>query len=295
MEESSTHLQKIAVVTGANKGIGLEICKQLLERGVKVVLTARDKNRGQMAVKKLQQLGAENIEFHQLDIADSASIASLKEFIENQFGRLDILINNAGVTGVEMEAGVIIEEGDAEGVFNAYIDTYEKAKESIDINYYGTKKMCEAFIPLLQLSESPRIVNVSSGFGKLQFIPGESIKNEIRNINDLTTERLEELLASFLDDFKAGTHIDKGWPKAAMPAYKVSKVGVCAYTRILAKNYPSICTNCVHPGYVKTDMNFNTGNVTVEEGASGPVMLAFLPDGSPSGQFYDQTKLSSFE
>ncbi|KAJ3670269.1 hypothetical protein LUZ60_010593 [Juncus effusus] len=170
MEESSTHLQKIAVVTGANKGIGLEICKQLLERGVKVVLTARDENRGQMAVKKVQQLGAENIEFHQLDIADSGSIASLKEFIENQFGRLDILINNAGVSGMEttIEPGVIIEEGDIEAVLNASIDTYEKAKESIDINYYGTKKMCEAFIPLLQLSESPRIVNVSSSSGKLQ-------------------------------------------------------------------------------------------------------------------------------
>ncbi|KAJ3670267.1 hypothetical protein LUZ60_010591 [Juncus effusus] len=227
MEESSTHLQKIAVVTGANKGIGLEICKQLLERGVKVVLTARDENRGQIAVKRLQQLGAENIEFHQLDIADSASIASLKEFIENQFGRLDILINNAGVAGVEIEREPgVIEEGDIEALIRAGIDTYEKAKESIDINYYGTKKMCEAFIPLLQLSESPRIVNVSSSFGKLQFIPSESIKNEIRNINDLTTERLEDLLASFLDDFKAGTYIEKGWPKSgSMPAYKVSKVG----------------------------------------------------------------------
>ena len=79
-------------MTGANKGIGLEICRQLLERGVTVVLTARDETRGKAAVSMLNNGGPKDIIFHQLDVADPVSIASLKEFIQSQFGRLDILV-----------------------------------------------------------------------------------------------------------------------------------------------------------------------------------------------------------
>jgi (+)-neomenthol dehydrogenase len=83
---------RIAVVTGANKGIGLEICRQLLEKGVTVVLTARDETRGKAAVSKLHNGENKDVIFHQLDVADSVSIASLNDFIQRQFGRLDILV-----------------------------------------------------------------------------------------------------------------------------------------------------------------------------------------------------------
>lgn len=84
-----------------------------------------------------------------------------------------------------------------------------------------------------------------------------------------------------------------GWP-TSVAAYTVSKVALNAYTRILAKRHPTICVNCVNPGYVKTDINGNSGILTVEQGAKGPVMLAMLADGSPSGLFYDQTRGTSF-
>ncbi|KAJ4812015.1 hypothetical protein LUZ62_024581 [Rhynchospora pubera] len=290
----STAPQRIAIVTGANKGIGLEICKQLLEAGVKVVLTARDETRGKAAVKKLQEEGATDVVFHQLDVADPASISTLREFIQSQFGRLDILINNAGINGGELVSQDTLVVGDLGSLAAALIEPYEKAQECIDINYHGTMEMCKAFIPLLQLSQIPRIVNVSSSAGKLQRIPGESIRKELGNINDLTEVRLEELVSKFLDDFKEGRLKESGWPYT-MSAYKISKAAVCAYTRIIAKSYPKIITNCVCPGYVKTDINYDTGMLTVEQGAKGPVMLALLPDGSPSGQFYYQTELSSFE
>ncbi|KAJ1702141.1 hypothetical protein LUZ63_001920 [Rhynchospora breviuscula] len=286
---------RIAIVTGANKGIGLEISRQLSENGILVVLTARDEVRGQAAVKKLQDVGVKDVVFHQLDISDPASITFLKEFVKTKFGKLDILVNNAGVGGVELQSPTTLMEGDPESLYDAINETYEISKECIDINYYGTKAMCEAFIPLLHQSKSPRIVNVSSTFGKLQFISGDSIRKELRNIDNLTEDRLEKLLGTFLIDCKEGRLKESGWPERTFSAYKVSKNAVSAYTRILAKNHPRFIVNCVCPGYVKTDFNYNTGTISVEEGAKGPVMLALLPDGSPSGQFYNQTEPTSFE
>ncbi|KAJ3706556.1 hypothetical protein LUZ61_010261 [Rhynchospora tenuis] len=289
---------RIALVTGANKGIGLEICRQLLEKGITVVLTARDETRGKTAVRKLRDGGAKDVVFHQLDVADPASIASLKEFIQHQFQKLDILVNNAGVSGIELEAealsGFNKKENHLESLVPVMIQQHEKAKECININFYGTKRMCEAFIPLLQLSQSPRIVNLTSVYGKLKVIPSETIKRELRDADNLTDGRLDNIISSFLDDFRTNNVLKDTWP-TDLSAYKFSKVAVSAYTRILARKHEKMCINCVHPGYVITDITWNTGKLTVEEGAKGPVMLALLPDGGPSGQFYFETTLSSFE
>ncbi|XP_072958182.1 (+)-neomenthol dehydrogenase-like [Typha angustifolia] len=291
--------KRIAVVTGGNKGIGLEICRQLSAKGVKVLLTARDVERGTAAVKKLREEGASDVVFHQLDVADSASVACLAKYIHAHFGRLDILINNAAVGGWELEPEALaLLNQPRQGAFSILpgmvLETPEKAVECINTNYYGTKRMCKVFIPLLQLSQSPKIINLSSEYGKLKFIPSENIRKEIENINDLTEERLDGLLESFLNDFREEKHKDNGWP-ARSSAYKISKVALSAYTRILAKEYPTISINCVDPGFVKTDINWNIGPLTVEEGAKGPVMLALLPDNSPSGLFYCQTEVSSFD
>ncbi|XP_072956346.1 (+)-neomenthol dehydrogenase-like isoform X1 [Typha angustifolia] len=295
----STIPERIAVVTGSNKGIGLEICRQLLSKGVKVVLTARDEERGIAAVKKLQESGASDVVFHQLDVADVSSAEALGKFIQTQFGKLDILVNNAAVSGAEIEPQALtLSNQPGGGAFSSLLDmtleTHEKAEECININYYGTKRMCKVFISLLQLSQAPKIINLSSGYGRLKCIPGEAIRKKIANINDLTEERLDALVESFLNDFKEEKHKENGWPSRTS-AYKVSKVALSAYTRILAKEHPMICTNCVDPGFVKTDINWNTGTRTVEEGAKGPVMLALLPNDSPSGLFYCQTEVSSFE
>ncbi|XP_020082409.1 (+)-neomenthol dehydrogenase-like [Ananas comosus] len=283
---------KVALVTGANKGIGLEICRRLLSsQRVTVVLTARDEGRGVAAVQKLRDSRATTgVFFHQLDVADSSSVASLADFVRAQFGKLDILVNNAGVLGRASETQGLA--GESTNSLPAG-ETYEKAEECLETNYYGTKRVTEALIPLLLKSQSPRIVNISSYYGKLQRIPNEGIQKEIGDIDSLTEEKIDEMVRSFLNDFKEGKLRTNNWP-ARLSAYTVSKVAMSAYTRIIAKKYPAICTNCVQPGYVKTDLNANSGILSVEEGAEGPVMLALLPDGSPSGLFYDQTKVSSF-
>lgn len=118
-----------------------------------------------------------------------------------------------------------------------------------------------------------------------QNVTHEWAKRVFSDANNLTEERVDEVLSQFLNDFKEGTPETKGWP-ASMSAYIVSKAAMNAYTRILAKKYSNFGINCVCPGYVKTDINYNTGELTVEEGAESPVRLALLPNGGPSGLFF---------
>lgn len=129
----------------------------------------------------------------------------------------------------------------------------------------------------------------------LQFFSGEELKKELNNIDNLSEERLDELSELFLKDFKNGQLEPHGWPvEGGYPAYKVSKALGNAYSRIIAKKHPTLCINCVHPGYVDTDMNFHTGVLTVEEGARGALILALLPKGGMTGAYLDCTEVASF-
>ncbi|KAI5647277.1 hypothetical protein M9H77_33282 [Catharanthus roseus] len=292
--------EKYAVVTGSNKGIGFETCKKLASQGITVVLTARDEKRGLDALEKLKELGLSGkVLFHQLDVTNSSSVASLAEFVKKQFGRLDILVNNAGVNGVITDVEAVKKLNPAEDPADVdfskiYKETYELAEECIQINYFGTKRTTDALLPLLQLSASPRIVNISSIMGQLKNIPGEWAKGILGDASNLTEDRLDEVINNFLKDFKEGSLAAKGWAPS-FSAYIVSKVVVNAYTRILAKKYPNFKINCVCPGFAKTDLNHGLGLLTAEEAAENPVKLALLPDDGPSGLFFDRSEESSFE
>ncbi|KAJ4979027.1 hypothetical protein NE237_009807 [Protea cynaroides] len=286
--------KRLAVVTGANKGIGFEICRQLASNGIAVVLTARDEKRGIEAVEKLNGSGLSDVVFHQMDVKDPASIASLAHFINTQFGKLDILVNNAGITGVKLndnEFDTLMAVDSPEARLAKLIElvgliTHETAEECIQVNYYGTKRVTEALLPILQLSHSPRIVNVSSTMGRLQYVPAKWAKEVLGDVDALTEEKVDVVLKEYLNDFKENQ---------GSSAYSMSKAAVNAYTRIVAKKFPTFRINCVCPGYVKTDINFNTGHCTVEEGAAAPVKLALLLDDAPSGLFFFQKEVSTFD
>ncbi|KAK8574344.1 hypothetical protein V6N13_016144 [Hibiscus sabdariffa] len=258
--------KRYAVVTGANKGIGLQICKQLAQSGIIVVLTARVEKRGLEALQSLKDTGLlDHLLFHQLDVADPESIASLADFVKKHFGKLDILVNNAGILGATFS----IPPG-SEGCWVAAT--------------YKLNQIAEALIPLLQLSDLPRIVNVSSSVVCVKPNGGDRLK-EICDVRLTTEEKLSEIISEYLRDFKEGTHLINGWP-TLLSAYTVSKVALNAYTRILANKHPEFCINCVCPGYAKTDINYNSGTITTEEGAEIPVKLALLPKDGPSGLFF---------
>uniref|UniRef100_A0A251S7M0 Putative glucose/ribitol dehydrogenase n=1 Tax=Helianthus annuus TaxID=4232 RepID=A0A251S7M0_HELAN len=269
-----------------NKGIGFEICRQLALNNIQVILTARNESRGIEAVKKLNGLGLPipSVIFHQLDIQDPTSMPHLVQFIKTHFKKLDILA---------LLEQLVDENGDIlPGVSE---QTYEMVEECLKTNYYGTKRVTEALVPLLQLSKSPRIVNITSVSGLLSHIPNDKFKEELDDIDNLTEERIDEMIQLFLRDSKADKLRENGWPLAPASAYTVSKVFLNAYTRLMAKKFQNkILVNCVHPGLVKTDMSLNSG-VHVSEGAKGPVMAALLPDDGPSGVYFDQTQIASFK
>lgn len=149
--------QKIALVTGANRGIGLEVCRQLLALGHIVFLTSRNAEKGQQAIQQLKHQST-NLQYHQLDITDLQSITLLKNFILNQYGRLDILVNNAGIN--------------YDTWHNALNADLTEARQTVEANLFGAWQMCQAFIPLMQEKNYGRVVNVSSGSGQLHNMGG---------------------------------------------------------------------------------------------------------------------------
>ncbi|KAM3282324.1 hypothetical protein P3S67_025969 [Capsicum chacoense] len=308
MAEKITSLEstRYAVVSGGNKGIGYETCKQLASKGVVVVLTSRDEKKGIEAIERLKKesniSNNEQILFHQLDIMDPASISSLVNFINTKFGRLDILVNNAGIGGLMVEGDVLMlkeiierdfliissENGEEGGWTKSYpgiVTNYELTKQCVETNYYGAKRMIEAFIPLLQLSNSPRIVNVASSLGSLKLLCNKWATEVLRDADSLTEEKVDQVVNEFFKDFTEKSTESKGWP-SYFTAYKVSKASLIAYTRVLATKYPNFRINSVCPGYCKTDVNANTGSLTAGEGAESLVNLALLPNDGPSGLFF---------
>ncbi|KAF7150892.1 hypothetical protein RHSIM_Rhsim02G0223400 [Rhododendron simsii] len=268
-----------------------------------VILTARDENRGLEALRNLKASGLSAILFHQLDVTNQASVASLAEFIKTKFNKLDILVNNAGIGGTEIDPDALkgknigiddlVRGPDSKLKQEMFKKDFGVAEACLKTNYYGVKLVTEELIPLLQLSDSPRIVNISSSMGQLKLISHENAKKELTNVDGLTIEKVDELVEEFLEDYKEDLVETKGWPANLAP-YIVSKAALNGYTRVMARNYPRIAINAVCPGYVKTDLNYNSGILTVEQGAKGPVMLALVPGLGPSGMFYNQMKVSTF-
>ncbi|XP_047314935.1 (+)-neomenthol dehydrogenase-like [Impatiens glandulifera] len=292
-----------AIVTGSNKGLGLEICRQLAVTSITVVMTARDEKRGLEALEKLKEsVGDDVIDdiiFHRLDVADSSTIPPLVDFIKAKFGKLDILINNAGISGSNVDweymKDVVGKQGWTEDKSNvmATSHTYEMTEECLQVNYYGTKNMIKAFVPLLQQSHSPRVLNVTSSMGRLHYLPNEWARGVLKDVDKLTEERIDEVVKEFLKDYKDETMEAKGWPKI-LASYILSKAALNAYSRLVAKEFSDILVNCACPCFVKTNLNANSGAISVEEGAESLVRVALLSDGI-SGAFFYKAIVSSFE
>jgi NAD(P)-dependent dehydrogenase (short-subunit alcohol dehydrogenase family) len=191
--------RKVAIVTGANRGIGFETCRQLSQRGVLTVLTSRDESKGREAVEKLQQEGGEII-YHQLDVIDADSISRLRVFIEQNFHQLDILVNNAGV---------FLDRG--ESVFVVDIDVIQ---DTLETNFYGALNLCRAFVPLMKQQNYGRIVNVSSGLGALTSMGGRAAGYKISKaaLNALTRIMADEVRG---DNIKLNA-VSPGWVRSDM-------------------------------------------------------------------------------
>lgn len=224
------------LITGANKGLGFETARRLIAAGHTVYIGSRDPERGGRAA---EQLGARTV---QLDVTDDASVAAAAKTIEAD-GGLDVLVNNAGIEGRN-------EDNDVIGAADV---TADMMRQVFETNVFGTVRVTHAFLPLLQRSASPVVVNLSSG------------------------------LASLTRVTTAGT------PTHAYPgvAYPASKTAVNMITVQYAKAFPNMRINAVEPGYTKTDLNGNTGVQTVEQGAEIIVRMAQAGPDGPTGGYFD--------
>jgi NAD(P)-dependent dehydrogenase (short-subunit alcohol dehydrogenase family) len=171
---------RVALVSGGNRGIGLEICRQLAARGITVILGSRDEESGRTAADELSG----DVVVHQLDVADEQSVARLASFVEEEFGRLDILVNNAGIANDEGQRGI-----DAD---------LDRVREALEANLLGAWRLCEVAIPFMKEGAYGRIVNISTGLAALEDMGGGSPAYRVSKtaLNALTRILASELRGS---------------------------------------------------------------------------------------------------
>jgi NAD(P)-dependent dehydrogenase (short-subunit alcohol dehydrogenase family) len=216
------------LITGGNRGLGFETARQLVGAGHQVWIGTRDDSRGRQAAD------AVGGRFVQLDVTDDASVDAAVETV----GGLDVLVNNAGISGGRI------------GPSEATVDDIRKVYET---NVFGPVRVMHAFIPLLERSPAPVVVNVSSGVGSL------------------------------------GLASDPRSPlsEANYPVYASSKAAPNMLTIRYAAAFPRLRINSVDPGFTATDFNEHRGTQTVEQGAEVIVRYALIASDGPTGGFFD--------
>jgi NAD(P)-dependent dehydrogenase (short-subunit alcohol dehydrogenase family) len=156
MERVEMENERVALVSGGNRGIGLEVCRQLAERGITVVMGSRDAEQGREAAAGLP----DGVVVHQLDVADPESVERLASSVQEEFGRIDVLVNNAAISNDEGQSGVEADLG--------------RVKEALEANLFGAWRLCEVAIPMMRRNGYGRIVNVSTGLASLEDMGGGS-------------------------------------------------------------------------------------------------------------------------
>jgi NAD(P)-dependent dehydrogenase (short-subunit alcohol dehydrogenase family) len=239
--------KQVALITGANQGIGLQIAKELARRGFTVLVGSRNLERGEAAARNIDG----DARAVQLDVTDQASIAAAAGRIRQELGRIDVLINNAAISNTSKRPGETVAE---------YARRLPPSKFPLaevraiwETNVFGVLALYQAVLPLLRESPRARIVNVSSGVGSLT-----------RNADPAFPARA-----------------------AFGPGYAASKTALNAMTLAMAIELEStgIKVNAVSPGFTKTNLNAYEGTETVEEGAAEAVRVALLGPDGPTGTF----------
>ncbi|RMI27435.1 SDR family oxidoreductase [Streptomyces triticirhizae] len=244
--DEGTTRRKVALVTGANKGIGRGVAEELAARGMTVLLGARDARRGEEAAASVRAAGGD-AHAVALDVTDQATVRAAARTVEERFGRLDVLVNNAGITG---SGRVTPDQAHDQVPSSVELDMVRAVFET---NVFGVIAVTNAMLPLLRRSAAPRVVNVSSHAASLTL-----------------TSDPEGPFASLL-------------PSAA---YAPSKSALTALTVQYANELrkDGVLVNAVAPGFVATDSNGHAGVLTVAQGAAVVVRLATLgPDGGTAG------------
>lgn len=239
---------RIALVTGANQGVGLEVTRQLVARGVTVYLGSRSFERGEAAAKQIGH-GAIPV---QIDVTDTASIAAAAKRIRDESGRLDLLVQNAGISTTQARApGAFLDDYSTRNI--ASTASIDEVRAIWDTNVFGVLAVYQAMLPLLRLSSDARIVVVSSGVGSL------------------------------------ASNADPAFPyrKIYGPGYAASKTALNGITlaMMIELEDTGIKVNLVSPAFTATNLNNFAGTETIEDGSREVVRVALLGPDGPTNTF----------
>lgn len=241
-----TETSRIALVTGANQGIGQQIAADLAANGLTVLLASRNLARGQAAAGTISG----DVHPIQLDVTDATSIRAAAAYVEQQFGHLDILINNAAISRANGPENETIQDYIQRS--RATLISVDEVRTIWETNVFGVLAVTQAFVPLLRKSDAARIINVSSGLGSL-------------TIN-------------------AAPHPHRA---TFNPGYGASKTALNAITLAFAIDLEAegIKVNAVTPGFTATALTNYEGTETVKQGAAEAVRVALLGGEGPTGTF----------
>lgn len=209
--------RRVAVVTGGNKGIGFEICRQLARKGLRVILTSRDSSKGEEAMQRLRKQGLD-VAYHPLDVDSDESVRRLLERLEKDVGRADVLVNNAGIL-IDRRATSVLKEP---------LQTFRRTFET---NFFGALRMCQALVPLMRRNHYGRIVNLSSGLGQLDemgdgtpaYRASKTALNALTRMVASATQGQDILVNSMCPGW---VRTDMGGPNAARSVEKAAETAV---------------------------------------------------------------------
>jgi NAD(P)-dependent dehydrogenase (short-subunit alcohol dehydrogenase family) len=248
------------VITGSNRGIGQGIIHLLASTQHPQPLHIYATSRGGVDLK-IQAKTPNEIRYAKLDVSDKSSITSFLRSALNDNGKIDVLINNAGIN-------------------NNSNETPESTEQTIDINYHGTKQMCQLFLEQGKMKSTPgaRIVNVSSTASVLSNYP-PATQSRFRSVTSIPD--IDTLAQEYIKSVQSNAQESAGF-SAPPKSYQVSKALMNALTVVLAKENEGVAINCCCPGWVNSDMGNQVGKPpkTLEEGARIPVRLGIGQLGS---------------
>jgi NAD(P)-dependent dehydrogenase (short-subunit alcohol dehydrogenase family) len=248
-------MKKTALVTGGNRGIGEQVCRELARAGWHVLLAARDPKKGEPVAAQLRQETGGRVTFVSLDVTSPDSIADLVRRLQEGAIRLDALVNNAGVYG---------DRRGAEGT-----------RRTLETNFFGPLRVTETLLPVL--NDGATITNVTSELGALANL--SDLRRRQLADPGLTRERLVALMEGCV------ATAAKGW---GTDAYGVSKAALNALTRIVARELAPrrIRVNSICPGWVRTDMGGRNAPRSVQEGAASVLFGVTLSENGPTGKVF---------
>jgi NAD(P)-dependent dehydrogenase (short-subunit alcohol dehydrogenase family) len=240
--------RRIALITGGKRGLGLQTALELVTRDVDVILGCRDYKKGQRVALELREQGHQ-AEALELDVADQATHQGVYDYLGKQYGRLDILINNAGIWKESATASSPLPGNNRTSTLPSEI-----LRETFETNFFGTVALTQKLLPLIRKSAAGRIVNVSSIMGSL----------------------------TLHSDPESPIYSYKVF------AYNTSKAALNSFTIHLAHELrdTAIKVNSAHPGWVKTEMGGEGADLEISEGGKTSVWLAMLPEDGPTGGYF---------